>query len=505
MNIEKVFSNLESLNLKVTDSTKFFQSIISYPGGSNAFFEKLNYLNKSTKDNINYEKFENKIIKYLRGIQILINKDNLFRLSDEEDIANFKKSYQNIINKYIYIHRLQDEKKYSRDNIAKLERLKQDIKDTTGTYELSRLHLEYQKTVKTIENSYRKIDRYIKKISESSYKEKYEGIIDDLVKDSSLLADNLKNLTLTNETKSNINLLLTKMAEDFTNEKKEIRKDIDIYFEMLKEAGIEQNVLLSEEKINNKTVENEPEEIKKHEEVKEEIIPEIRDNDFNEEVVEEVEMPQRETALKAGETIYYNGTLPYDHYSDISLLNRNKPYKISLATLDEKGNEMYFLEGIDTPFSVTLFETEFEKFNTDTTLKKGDKVYYNGKKDEDYDVQLTYGQEYVIDKGTLDEKGNEIYYLEGMDEPVSVISLVTENKWLEYIEPIVNQRVIAVEEPKVKPNKKGLYLASVANMCDKPSIGLSIKKAFSSIVSKIKEIKKDLTPEIDESKMTIKR
>lgn len=481
MNIENVFKNLERLNLKVDNSSKFFEIITTYSGGASALFNKLEELNNNVHSDINYEKYEDKIIEYLDKIQSSINKDNLFNLSDEEYIKKFKISYQRIINRNIFIHRLEDERKLNKENLKEIEKIKENIKEVKGTYELSKLHSEYQRRMKLIQSSSKKIEEYAKEVEEKSKKASYTGMIDGLLKDCSSLAEGLKDLTLTNETKNSVNSVLMDMAKFFSEERNSVKNELVEYLELLDRAGLEKNI-----KIDEADVVELPKVVVK-EEVKDEPKKVVQTEDFK----------VKDTSLKVGDIVYYNGSNAYDDYSDVSRLDVEEPYKITKVDFDDKGNEVYYLDGNDYPVSVTLLETEYEKFNKDISLHKGDKVYFSGINDYNkYNEKLEIGKEYIIDKGTLDDKGNEIYFLEGIENPVSVMSLVTEYRWNDYMASLVNKRVINVSKPSKNINKTELYMESLTNISEKPSIGLSIKKAFSSVISKVKnkveEIRKDL-------------
>lgn len=495
MNIESVFKNLERLNLKVDNSSKFFEVITTYKGGSSALFKKLEELNNNVHSDINYEKYEEKVIEFLDKIQSTINKDGLFNLTDEIYIKNFKVNYQKIINKNIFIHRLEDERKLNKENLKEIEKIKNDIKDVKGSYELSRLHSEYQRRMKIVQSSSKKIEEYAKKVADNSKKASYTGLIDGLLRDCSSLAENLKDLTLTKETKDKVNYILLDMAKYFSEERQNIKGELVEYLELLDKAGLEKNIEIEkteEVELPKEAVKESP---KKEIKIEPEIKEEKKDTLKEEQPIKKETV--KETTLKVGDIVYYNGTFAYDNYSDISRLNIEEPYKITKTGFDDKGNEIYYLDGNDNPVSVTLLETESEKFNKETSLHKGDKVYFSGINDYNkYNVKLEVGKEYIIDRATLDEKGDEIYFLEGIDNPVSVMSLVTDKRWNEYMESLVNKRVINVSKPSKRFNKKELYLESLTNISEKPAIGLSIKKAFSSVINKVKnkidEIKKDL-------------
>lgn len=486
MNIENVFKNLEKLNLKVDNSSKFFETITTYQGGTKSLFKKLEELNNNVHKDIDYEKYEEKLIEYLDKIQSSINKDSLFNLTDEEYIKNFKISYQKIINKNIYIHRLEDERNLNKENLNEIEKIKNNIKEVKGSYELSKLHSEYQRRMKQVQTSTTKIEEYDKKVETNSKKISYPTLIDELLKDCSKLTEHLKNLTLTKETKDKVNNILMDMAKYFSEERTNIKNELVDYLELLDRAGLQKNINLEQK-----------EEIELPKTVVKETPMDIKEKEV-EETKEEPKVEIKETSLKVGDIVYYNGTQAYDNYSDTSRLDIEEPYKITKTGFDEKGNEIYYLDGNNYPVSVTLLETEYEKFNKNTSLHKGEKVYFSGIRDYNkYKDNLEIGKEYTIEKATLDEKGNEIYFLEGIDNPVSVTSLLTEYRWNEYMESLVNKRVINVTNPSKEVNKKELYAESLTNIVEKPTIGLSIKKAFSSIINKVKtcieEIKQDLT------------
>lgn len=473
MKIETVYEELKKSKLEVEDSKKFFSALSSYDGGAIGLLADLKKMEDLAKGSVDYVLFEDKIIECLHSISVYINKDSVYTLSNKEDIDNFKMYYNNIINNYIFINRLEDENKLCLKLTNEMEKIGNQIKSTSDAYDLSKLHLQYQRLHAQLISSNEKREKFNKMIKVNSNKANFTSLLDGAVRDFSMLASGLKNLTLTKETKAKINDVLINMSNQLKNEKESSKNDIVNYLKLLDYVGLQKNINYSYDDIELPKVKNE-----------DTIINEVKEN---KEEVKEVD-----TSIKIGENVYYTG-INYDNVS----LEYNKPYKVIDAKLDDNGNEVYKLDGIEEDVSVISLEPEYLVDKQELSLKRGEKVFTSGiRKYNKDDVKLEMGKEYTINKGMLDEKGNEIYYLDGIDKPVSVMNLVNENRWNEYMESMVNQRVVLKEEPKKNIDKKDMYLNSVINLSKKPKLSSTIKKAFSSVLNgvknKFKEIKDDL-------------
>ena len=63
--------------------------------------------------------------------------------------------------------------------------------------------------------------------------------------------------------------------------------------------------------------------------------------------------------FKQGDFVVYNGTKDFNSNRDFTnLLQTGFSYRVTKSVINEKGEEEIYLEGIDMPFSVTMFETE---------------------------------------------------------------------------------------------------------------------------------------------------
>ena len=110
MNINSTYKILDELGLKISDYKLFGEFVRN---NNNSYEESIDIIRKakSVKDKkINYTDFEKRMVGYFKEIQRLINKDSLFVFSNEEDKDNFKKYFQSIIDKYIIIYKLKDDK-----------------------------------------------------------------------------------------------------------------------------------------------------------------------------------------------------------------------------------------------------------------------------------------------------------------------------------------------------------------------------------------------------------
>lgn len=67
--------------------------------------------------------------------------------------------------------------------------------------------------------------------------------------------------------------------------------------------------------------------------------------------------------LEVGDLVTYNNFLDYEGYNYEGKLKPNVVYKVSYVFFDNKGTEMFYLEGIDLPFPTTIFDLVPKKDN----------------------------------------------------------------------------------------------------------------------------------------------
>lgn len=358
MNINSTYKILDELGLKISDYKIFGEFVRN---NNNSYEEAIDIIRKakSVKDKkINYTDFEKRMVGYFKEIQRLINKDSLFVFSNEEDKDNFKKYFQSIIDKYIIIYKLKDDKDNCKKKADEIVELKNEIDKINNNYvsltpdEIEQINdlkfnldiknMEYRKLLSSIEESNKVITKY-------SNKNEFVKLIWMISKDVSKLSELINRLSITNETRNDLTKVLDEVSKYFESVEIECIDDINNFINICKSAGI-----ISKEKIDNVSIVNMP------------VGNDDKDNVSKKdvEISKDVAKGEKNThTLEVGDLVTYNNFLDYEGYNYEGKLKPNVVYKVSYVFFDNKGTEMFYLEGIDLPFPATIFDLAPKKDN----------------------------------------------------------------------------------------------------------------------------------------------
>lgn len=385
MNINSTYKILDELGLKISDYKIFGEFVRN---NNNSYEEAIDIIRKakSVKDKkINYTDFEKRMVGYFKEIQRLINKDSLFVFSNEEDKDNFKKYFQSIIDKYIIIYKLKDDKDNCKKKADEIVELKNEIDKINNNYvsltpdEIEQINdLKFNLDIKNME--YRKlllsIEETNKVITKYSNKNEFVKLIWMVSKDVSKLSELINRLSITNETRNDLNKILDEVSKYFESVEIECIDDINNFINICKSAGI-----ISKEKIDNASIVNMP------------VGNDAKDNVSKKdvEISKDVAKGEKNThTLEVGDLVTYNNFLDYEGYNYEGKLKHNVVYKVSYVFFDNKGTEMFYLEGIDLPFPATIFDLVPKKDNEiEQTLNIVSNSDLNHKK---FDLKETYAK-----------------------------------------------------------------------------------------------------------------
>ena len=358
MNINSTYKILDELGLKISDYKLFGEFVRN---NNNSYEEAIDIIRKSknVKDKkINYTDFEKRMVGYFKEIQRLINKDSLFVFSNEEDKDNFKKYFQSIIDKYIIIYKLKDDKDNCKKKADEIVELKNEIDKINNNYvsltpdEIEQINdlkfnldiknMEYRKLLSSIEETNKIITKY-------SNKNEFVKLIWMISKDVSKLSELINRLSITNETRNDLTKILDEVSKYFESVEIECIDDINNFINICKSAGI-----ISKEKVDNVSIVNMP------------VGNDAKDNVSKKdvEISKDVAKGEKNThTLEVGDLVTYNNFLDYEGYNYEGKLKPNVVYKVSYVFFDNKGTEMFYLEGIDLPFPTTIFDLVPKKDN----------------------------------------------------------------------------------------------------------------------------------------------
>lgn len=383
MNINSTYKILDELGLKISDYKIFGEFVRN---NNNSYEEAIDIIRKakSVKDKkINYTDFEKRMVGYFKEIQRLINKDSLFVFSNEEDKDNFKKYFQSIIDKYIIIYKLKDDKDNCKKKADEIVELKNEIDKINNNYvsltpdEIGQINdlkfnldiknMEYRKLLSSIEETNKVITKY-------SNKNEFVKLIWMISKDVSKLSELINRLSITNETRNDLTKILDEVSKYFESVEIECIDDINNFINICKSAGI-----ISKEKIDNASIVNMP--------VGNDANDNVSKKDV--EISKDVAKGEKNThTLEVGDLVTYNNFLDYEGYNYEGKLKPNVVYKVSYVFFDNKGTEMFYLEGIDLPFPATIFDLVPKKDNEiEQTLNIVSNSDLNHKK---FDLKETY-------------------------------------------------------------------------------------------------------------------
>lgn len=350
--INSIYSELIALGLKITDYKKFMEFV---RGNNNSYKEAIDKI-KDTKNlkekKVDYTDFEKNLVNYFKEMQNIINRDSLFNLSNEDDIDNFKKFFQSIVDKYIIIYKLKDDNDQCKKKYNEIQRLKSEIDKINNSYtslssdiieqindlkfKIDIENMEYRRLLTSIEETNKVITKYSSKIE---FVNLIGLISNEMVKLSTLM----NKLSLTNDSKDKLIEIFTNLNKYFKSQKIKCINDINDFNSLCNNAG-----LLPNEKDsviqNSTTVENANENFEKY------LSNEANLNNANKLGL------VREHSLKVGDLVAYNGSIILGEYDYGQLLEPNVTYRVSKVDFDDKGNEIFFLEGSNVPFPVVIFD-----------------------------------------------------------------------------------------------------------------------------------------------------
>ena len=383
MNINSTYKILDELGLKISDYKIFGEFVRN---NNNSYEEAIHIIRKakSVKDKkINYTDFEKRMVGYFKEIQRLINKDSLFVFSNEEDKDNFKKYFQSIIDKYIIIYKLKDDKDNCKKKFDEIVELKNEIDKLNNNYvsltpdEIEQINdlkfnldiknMEYRKLLSSIEESNKVITKY-------SNKNEFVKLIWMISKDVSKLSELINRLSITNETRDDLTKILDEVSKYFKSVEIESINDINNFINICKSAGI-----ISKDKIDNVSIVNMP------------AGNDAKDNVSKKdvEISKDVAKGEKNThTLEVGDLVAYNNFLDYEGYNYEGKLKPNVVYKVSYVFFDDKGTEMFYLEGIDFPFPATIFDLVHKK---DNEIEQTSNIVSNSDLNhKEFDLKETY-------------------------------------------------------------------------------------------------------------------
>ena len=602
MNIAKfdsIYKMLDVINLNIVDSAKFIDYVGKQGKGIEDTIKDIKVAKEKSIKKIDYSDFERKLVNSFKEIQKEINKDGMFQYSDEEEMEKFKNFFQEIVDKYVIIYKLKDDKDECARKRKEIESLKNEINSlnkstsplTTNdlqkindlNFKLGVKNLEYKKVLELIEED-------IQIITRNSLKLNFINLLDELNSDLNKLIEMFSKLSLTPITRQNVDEMFLELNNGLTNEKNEYKKEINIFKEICENAGIENSVASLEKndmvvyngtkpyygadnsyvlkvgkaykvkdyKFTNNGLEefylenfdkpfsvtlfDTPREWQEKKELvngnnKEDIVSNKKSegtksinetNDLNNSILT--------SGIKEGDFVVYNGSKDYTSSKDnTNLLQTGFSYRVAKLVINEKGKEEIYLDGIDVPFSITMFEpkkiekkhtnelemsnlqtvnvnnpafiSSEEKKNTDEisskldsekinlesnsnltpVFKQGDFVVYNGTKDfnsnRDFTNLLQTGFSYRVTKSVINEKGEEEIYLEGIDMPFSVTMFETEEIWKEHMNGLIFQMVHKIDHKPI--NKEVAYTNAVMGLNNK-KVTFNLKKSIHNVLGKVK-------------------
>lgn len=388
MNINSTYKILDELGLKISDYKLFGEYVRK---NNNSYEETIDKIRKakSVKDKkVDYTDFEKRLVNFFKEIQRLINKDSLFGFSNEQDLDNFKKYFQCIIDKYIIIYKLKDDKDNCKKKYEEILKLKNEIDSINNGYvsltpdEIEQINdlkfnldirnMEYRKLLSSIEETNKVITKY-------SSKSEFVKLIWSVSKDMTKLSELMNKLSITNETRNEITNILSDISKYFESVEIECIDDINNFINICKLAGI-----TSSEKIDNIKVENKlpvNNNVNKDDE---------KSNEIDKNTQNVGDEKKYQPSLEVGDLVKYNSLFDFDGYNSEGLLKPNVPYKISYILFDDKGNEMFYLDGVDIPFPATIFDLVPKK---DNEIEKISNIVSNSDLNhKEFDLKETYAK-----------------------------------------------------------------------------------------------------------------
>lgn len=474
-NISSVYKYLDKAGIYIEDSSKFIDFIKENDNNIEKTITRIKEAKLKKEQKVDYSHFEKKIVSYFKRIQNEINKDALFQYSKEKDIENFRTFFQEIVDKYIIIYKLKDDKEEYKRRLQKVQELKEQLSKLNNpnkelsTSEIEQINaLNFKLSVKNIEcqNILELIEEEVKVITKNSNKLDFIKLIDEFNKDIDKLLKIMDCLSIHPITESKTKKLFNDMLDELSLEKVHNEETLKEFDELCKNAGV----------------------------------------------------CTSEPSLLKDDIVVYNGTKPYYGVDNSYVLKEGQEYKVRDSKFTNNGLEEFYLEGFEKPFSVTLFDTpnEWEEkknpINEELVMdddnikdipdlniptneeekpsKDNNQEYlvYTGKVDSSTNTAaLSQGFSYKVVKTITNSNNEEEIYLEGFDKPYPKKLFASEKYWTEHMKYVMDNIVHKVDIPTYNPHiKKNAYSYAVIGMKSK-KLSFSLKKALASTLKNLKD------------------
>ena len=525
-NLSSIYKFLNTTGVYIADSSKFIDFLKENGNDVEKTMNRIKDSKEKKERKIEYSNFEKKVVEYFQKIQNAINDDDLFKRSSKKDTKEFQNFFQSIVDKYIIIHKLKDDKDECKKKIKEITDLKEKINTLNNSKkgltandieEINMLNFKLKVKNKEYQSVMDKIEEEAKVITSYSDRSEFIKLIDSFNEDINTLLTHMDKLTLTTRTRVETINLFNNLIDELSLDKRINEEALKEFDELCENAGIgistpslEKNDIVI---YNGTKPYYGPDNTKLLKEGRAYKITGSRfsNNGLEEFYLEGFDEPFSVTlfdspTLAKNDIIVYNGSKPYYGVDNTNLLKTGQTYKVNGSNVNDNGYEEVYLNGFDKPFSVTLFDTLKEwKSRPKPSLEKGDVVVYNGTKPyfgEDNSNILKVGQTYKVIKSNFDVNGLEEFYLEGFDKPFSVTLFDTLNEWKEKqqeeeknnveiptIKPMLpkENKVTNVEPQTPNPiRKKNIYANAILGMQSK-KLSLSLKKALSNTLIKLKD------------------
>ena len=196
--IESAYKMLAGMDLTIEDSTKFIDYVKKNGKGLNETVNEIKVAKEKSSKKIDYSDFEKKLVDSFKKIQNTINKDGLFQYSHTKYIDKFRKFFQEIVDNYVIILKLKDDKDEAARKKKELDQLKSKMRTIISNtsimpsddiekmnelnFKLGVKNIEYKKVLELIEEDVQVITRNSDKIY-------FINLIDDLIYDLNSLTE----------------------------------------------------------------------------------------------------------------------------------------------------------------------------------------------------------------------------------------------------------------------------------------------------------------------------
>lgn len=483
-NISSAYQFLDKAGVYIEDSSKFIDFVKENDNNIEKAITRIKESKLKKEQKVDYSHFERKIVDYFKKIQNEINKDALFQYSKEKDIENFRTFFQEIVDKYIIICKLKDDKEEYKKRLHAVQELKDQLSALNNsnkelsTSEIEQINtLNFKLNVKNKECEYvlELIEEEVNAITKNSNKSDFIKLIDEFNNDIDKLLKIMDRLSMHPRTESIVKKIFNDMLDELSLEKVRHEQSLKEFDELCVNAGIKPS----------------------------------------------------EPSLEKDDIVIYNGTKPYYGVDNSYVLKEGEKYKVKDSKFTNNGLEEFYLEGFDKPFSVTLFDTpnEWEEKKNSITEEYKDDEIMNGFENvqdildytpaddaqsiEEEKTSKDDNEEYLVFTGKVDPHINtaalkqgfsykvvrtitspsneEEIYLEGFDKPYPKKLFASESYWNEHMKYVMDNIVHKVDIPTYNPYiKTNAYTNAVIGMKSK-KLSFSLKKALSSTLKALKE------------------